>query len=151
MQGDDNSNKDHPNEDGEDDNIQEFFISDLGGIIFDVDQDEDDDESELNFEPDDTLDGFGGPSNDIALSDSPDPTEKAAAPKETPKNSSKKKNTKAKAKESSSAKSSGTGKPKKRRQRNSLKIEGGEKGLPPPSWHSEAADKPHRQAMILDM
>jgi hypothetical protein len=40
---------------------------------------------------------------------------------------------------------------KRKRQTGIIKIEQGEKGLPPPSWHSEAADKPHRQSMILEM
>jgi hypothetical protein len=40
----------------------------------------------------------------------------------------------------------------KRRRRTGAQIEKAEKeGPPPPSWHSEAADLPHRQAMIQDM
>lgn len=37
------------------------------------------------------------------------------------------------------------------RRRRSREIEQGARGLPPPSWHSEAADRPHRQAMIAEM
>jgi len=40
-------------------------------------------------------------------------------------------------------------KPKLKR-RNS-KMEGENRGLPPPGWHSEAADKHHRKEMILEM
>ena len=35
--------------------------------------------------------------------------------------------------------------------RRSSKLEGENRGLPPPGWHSEAADKQHRQEMILEM
>jgi len=35
--------------------------------------------------------------------------------------------------------------------RRSSKLEGENRGLPPPGWHSEAADRLHRQEMILDM
>lgn len=38
-----------------------------------------------------------------------------------------------------------------RRRRSGREIEGGGRGLPPPSWHSEAADRPHRQAMIVEV
>jgi len=38
-----------------------------------------------------------------------------------------------------------------RQRRSSLDTEGAEKGLPPPTWHSEAADKHHRQEMIMEM
>ena len=40
-------------------------------------------------------------------------------------------------------------KPKKKRQ--SLRIEHADRGLPPPRWHSEAADKPHRKTMQVEM
>ena len=40
---------------------------------------------------------------------------------------------------------------RRRRSANSTRIEKGDRGIPPPSWHSEAADKSHRQQMILDM
>lgn len=40
-------------------------------------------------------------------------------------------------------------KPKKKRQ--SLKIEHADRGLPPPRWHSEAADKFHRKAIQMEM
>jgi len=40
-----------------------------------------------------------------------------------------------------------TGKTKRR----SSKLEGENRGLPPPGWHCEAADKQHRQEMILEM
>ena len=40
-------------------------------------------------------------------------------------------------------------KPKSKRRRQSIKIV--DRGLPPPSWHSELADKQHRQAMVLEM
>ncbi|GAX25735.1 hypothetical protein FisN_8Hh367 [Fistulifera solaris] len=40
-------------------------------------------------------------------------------------------------------------KPKKKRQ--SLKIEHADRSLPPPRWHSEAADKLHRKAMQMEM
>ena len=39
----------------------------------------------------------------------------------------------------------------KRRRRTAAQLQKAEKGLPPPTWHSEAADLPHRQAMIRDM
>lgn len=38
-----------------------------------------------------------------------------------------------------------------RRRRSGSRFEKGDRGIPPPSWHSEAADKAHRQSMILDM
>jgi len=38
-----------------------------------------------------------------------------------------------------------------RQRRSSLDTKGAEKGLPPPSWHSEAADKHHRQEMIMEI
>lgn len=41
--------------------------------------------------------------------------------------------------------------PKPKLKRRNSKMEGENRGLPPPSWHSEAADKHHRQQMILDM
>ncbi len=37
-----------------------------------------------------------------------------------------------------------------KRRRQSIKIDI-DRGLPPPSWHSEAADKQHRQSMVLEM
>jgi hypothetical protein len=40
-------------------------------------------------------------------------------------------------------------KPKKKRQ--SLKIEHADRSLPPPRWHSEAADKLHRKAIQMEM
>ncbi|GAX15345.1 hypothetical protein FisN_8Lh367 [Fistulifera solaris] len=40
-------------------------------------------------------------------------------------------------------------KPKKKRQ--SLKIEHADRSLPPPRWHSEAADRLHRKAMQMEM
>ena len=43
-----------------------------------------------------------------------------------------------------------TRKPGKTKRRSS-KLEGENRGLPPPGWHSEAADKQHRQEMILEM
>jgi len=38
-----------------------------------------------------------------------------------------------------------------RRRRSNSWLEGAERGLPPPTWHCEAADKSHRQAMIIEM
>lgn len=38
-----------------------------------------------------------------------------------------------------------------RRRRIGREIEQGGRGVPPPTWHSEAADRPHRQAMIAEM
>jgi len=35
--------------------------------------------------------------------------------------------------------------------RRSSKLEGENRGLPPPGWHSEAADRLHRQEKILEM
>ena len=46
------------------------------------------------------------------------------------------------------AKAPAKGRGKRRRQ--SIKIDI-DRGLPPPSWHSEAADKPHRQSMVVEM
>lgn len=39
---------------------------------------------------------------------------------------------------------------KKTRRRSSNSVEGDRSG-PPPAWHSEAADKPHREVMIQEM
>lgn len=41
--------------------------------------------------------------------------------------------------------------PKPKLKRRNSKIEGENRVLPPPGWHSEAADRHHRQGMILDM
>ena len=44
------------------------------------------------------------------------------------------------------------GKPKKKkRRRASAASAEGDRSGPPPAWHSEAADKPHREAMIKEM
>lgn len=38
-----------------------------------------------------------------------------------------------------------------RKRRSGREIEGRFRGLPPPRWHSDAADRPHRQAMVLEV
>lgn len=40
---------------------------------------------------------------------------------------------------------------KLKKKRQSLKIEHAERGLPPPRWHSEAADELHRNAIRMEM
>lgn len=40
---------------------------------------------------------------------------------------------------------------KRRRQTSINKIEHGDRGMPPPRWHSEAADQGHRQTMVVEM
>lgn len=52
---------------------------------------------------------------------------------------------------SGNADSNSNGSNRTKRRRPSASLETADKAAPPPSWHSQAADKPHRREMICEM
>ena len=141
----------------------ELFLDDLNGI-FDDDDDDDDDNNDADDEsPGAGLAFEGGAIEDFGLShDDSSPStsrstlsaklaafanEVALSSEQEAAEGKKSDEKKPKPQSNPNARSKG----KKRRQR-TLTIEGGgKKSGPPPKWYSEAADKQHRQAMVLEM
>ena len=123
--------------------IQDLF-SEFGGMFDDEEQSTED----LNF--DNSLDDFGGPTHDDPFPETSSPSSEVQSDQTSTTNSESSQSKKEEAGKKG-AKGSKKTQVKAKRTRNSLKIERGNRDLPPPSWHSEAADRPHRKTMVIEM
>lgn len=140
-----NSQNDDSAGQGNNDAMQDFSIDDLYGLF----QGDESANDELGFDGENHLPSFeaSGTPQDIVASSAGGTMVSNKYGESKANDSTIREDNKA-AENASGSKSAAKNKGKRRRQ--SIKIDV-EKGLPPPSWHSEAADRQHRQLMVVEM